>query len=72
MGYDPKIKYKSTYFRELAPRELKILFEEARVVVLKVHGLKLIRKVTNDIARMRLLLNGFDSVYNEEHRCLAD
>ena len=66
--YDPDVKYTSTFLRELTPKELRILFEGAKKASLEVQGFKLIKKVTGDISSMRLLLNGFDSVYNEVHR----
>jgi len=68
MAYDPIIKYTPAFFRGLAPRELQILFDEARAVSNAVSGSKLIKKVTKDISSMRLMLNGFDSIYNREHK----
>jgi len=68
--YDPLICYTVTYFKHLAPRELQVLFEEAKKASLEIRGSKLIRKVNKDISGMRLLLTGFDSEYNGKHKCI--
>lgn len=65
--YDPEIKYTPTYLREFTPGKLYALFEEAKVVSHQVCGFELIKKVTKDVSNMRLLLNGFDSIYNKAH-----
>lgn len=62
--YDPAVQYTPDNFRTLSSEDLHELFQEARKVVLEVQGIALIRKVTNDIARMRLIMNGFDSIHN--------
>lgn len=67
MIYDPMTKYTPAFFRGLAPRELQILFDEARAASNVVSGFKLIKKVTKDISSMRLILNGFDGIHNREH-----
>jgi len=66
--YDPLINYTPTYFKHLAPRELQILFEEAKRAAFDVNDSKLIRKINKDISSMRLLLTGFDSEYNGKHK----
>jgi len=65
--YDFMEAYTAEYFRTLTPRELQVLFEEAKGVSFIIQGIKQIKKVTNDIAVMRNLLNGFDGIYNEKH-----
>ena len=67
MVYDPLTRYSIADFRKLSLNELWILFEEAKKVSLEVRGFKTIRKIMKDKANMRLLLNGFDSTYNEEY-----
>lgn len=68
MLYDDSKKYTADDFLILSPKELQILFESAHQVVLEVQGCKLIRKVSKDISTMRRLLNGYDSIYNGEHK----
>lgn len=67
MDYDPLMMYTTTYFKSLSPRELQILFEEAKKFVNQISDSKLIRKVNKDITAIRLLLTGFNSEYNKEH-----
>jgi len=64
MDYDPLMIYSLEYFRALTLRELQILFEEAKQVSFSIQGTAQIKKVSDDIARMRLLLVGYDSAYN--------
>jgi hypothetical protein len=64
--YDPSVMYSSNDFRLLNSNELLTMFREAKIVVAEVQGIKLIKKVQKDIANMRVLLNGFDAVHNEE------
>jgi len=68
MIYDPMTKYTPDFLRGLTPKELQILFDEARASSNVVSGFKLIKKVTKDISSMRLILNGFDGIYNEMHK----
>ena len=58
--------YTNENFRMLNSHELSLLFLEAKTVSTMVYGIKLIKKVQKDILNMRVLLNGFDAVHNEE------
>lgn len=68
MVYNSLGNYTFTDLKCLTPVELQLLFRDAKKVVLEVRGRKMIQKVSRDISTMRRLLNGFDSVYNREHR----
>lgn len=72
MVYKPLGKYAVAGLRQLTPEELEILLRDAKKVSLEVRGSKMIRKIIKDKANMRRLLNGFDSIYNEAHRCSKD
>lgn len=67
MVYNPSGNYSIADFRKLSLEELQVLFEEAKKISLEVRGSKMIRKIMKDKANMRMLLNGFDSIYNREH-----
>jgi len=68
MIYDPYTMYTGNEFKQLPPSELLELFKEAKAAAHQVQGSRLIKKVTRDITNIRLLLNGFDSAYNGEHK----
>jgi len=67
MVYNPLGDYTLVDLRCLTSEELEILLRDAKKVSLEVRGSKAIRKIMKDKANMRMLLNGFDSIWNREH-----
>lgn len=68
MVYNPSGKYTLADLRQLTSEELEILLRDAKKVSLEVRGFKMIRKIMKDKANMRMLLKGFDGIYNREHK----
>lgn len=68
MVYDPLSTYTVERFKQLPPEELQALFKEAKAASSHVSGIRLIKKVVKDIAIMRRLLHGYDSLYNGAHQ----
>jgi len=65
--YNPSINYTNDYLKNFTPTELLQLLKEAKELSNTVCTSKLIRKIVKDIARIRVLVEGFNSVYNGEY-----